>query len=579
MARWIVRQAALVVQACSSLLLGAPAPPGAVVSYHPEATRAGERILGSGGNAFDAFVAATMAEYVVAEGGTSIAGPLGALVYESRTRKLAYLDADMNDVRARNGKWTRWDAIMSRMGFDRSGKAVVVPGAVAGLEALSNHYGRLKFAEVIQPAIELARDGFRINTFYEQMIEWRADVLRKSEYGRRTFFRDGRPLKAGEILKQPVLANFLMKVAQQGSSYMYRGDWARQCVEAVRAKNGKMTLEDLASYKAAWAEPWKITYRGSELYSSSARNYGGLWANLALLALENTELEPLGHYSVSADALETVVRTAREVWGETWIIDPKKLDDRSFVEAKLTRDYGRQIWGRVKAKLVAPVSARRGSHSYHIIVADAQGNVVTGTNTIQSLPWGDGIFVEGIPLNQGGLLPSASEPGERRLNGLSMHIVMRDGQFRFATGAITNSLVEANYQFLLNLIDYRLPPDKAVSLPRFGTFPHDFEGNVDWSSNWLDPEIPASVVREVEKRGLKFKRDGPLICTGLDTGLGAVLAALPGGRVEGAVAPWPGLTAPLRSCAAGPMVRRHRRDVDQQAGHARRPARRLSAAL
>jgi gamma-glutamyltranspeptidase len=255
----------------------------------------------------------------------------------------------------------------------------------------------------------------------------------------------------------------------------------------------------------------------------------------------------MGHYSQSADALEVVVRTARQVWQELpWLEDPRVLEDRAFVASRLTSQYAREIWHRVRSKLPIDTAARRGSHSYHITVVDQQGNVVTGTHTIQALPWGHGMFVEGIPLTQMGYMPCKSGPGERRVDALTMHLGFRDGAFRFATGAFTGALLETNLQFLLNVIDYQLPPDEAASLPRFGTFPHNIRGKIDMGSNWLDPDIPEEIVRQVEAHQLSFVRQGPFVCTGLDTGLGVIVAVQPDGALVGATAPWPGLTAPWR---------------------------------
>lgn len=533
-----------------------------VVSYHsprlirgipgaprPQASEAGEGLLQAGGNAADAFVAATLAEYVVAEGGTSLAGTLGALVYHAPTGKIEYLDADYNHVADPKGRWAGWDALVHTFWRDRSGKAVLVPGALGGLEELSSKYGRLGFARALEPAIQLAREGFPISEFYSAVIGWSRRVLKRSEYGRRTFFRsDGHPLRPGDILRQPELAAFLEATAREGSAYMYSGSWSKQCVQAVQSRGGRMSEADLRAWRPAWHEPWTIRYRGYDLHSSSGRQYGGIWVNLALLALEHTDLASLGHFSRSADGLEAVVRTVRETWEERrWFEDPTCLDDREFVRARLTPAYASEIWRRAwqRGRPQHPPSGA-GSHSYHIITADAAGSVVTGTNTIQSLPWGGGTFVEGIPLNQTGFLASRSGPGERVVNALTMHLGFRDGRLQLATGAFTNSLLETNLQFLLNLIDYGLPAEEAVSRPRFGTFPHDLRRRIDTESNWLDSDVDASIARTLGERGVRMVQRGALVNTGLDVGLGVAAARRPDGTLEGAVAPWPGLTAPWR---------------------------------
>jgi gamma-glutamyltranspeptidase/glutathione hydrolase len=502
-----------------------------VATYHPIATQVGVKILQSGGNAFDAFVGATMAEYVLAEGSSSLAGSLGVLVYDAKTGTTNYLDAHFNDVKDPKGRWTAENP--------QTGKAVVVPGAVAGLEALSKRYGRLSFSEVLQPAIELARDGFEVSEIYAFFIALRAEILQRSDYGRRTFFPNGQALQAGDLVKQSEVATFLTKLGEQGSSYMYRGEWATGCIEAVKAHGGLMTRDDLASYQPVWVEPWKTAYRGYEISSSSGRAFGGLWALVALKTIEHTDITPLGHFSASADSLEVVVRTARAVWAEPWLFDYRQLDNRKRVESRLTSKYTAKIWARVAAQLPVRPKAKGGSHSYHIIVIDKDGNVASGTNTHESTPWGDGIFVEGIPLANAGTIPWSTRPGERRLAPFSIHLVFKDGRLQFASGAFTPSLIEASFQFLLNLIDYKLPVNEAVSLPRFGTFPHDpvgsqVETTLDWSSNWLDPRVSATIVDSLKARGLFFQQKGFV-----DTGLGAVVAVHPDGTTEGATAPLP----------------------------------------
>jgi gamma-glutamyltranspeptidase / glutathione hydrolase len=510
-----------------------------VLSYHPRATQIGLETLRSGGNAVDAFVAATMAEYVLAEGGTSMAGQVGALVYDANKRVVEYLDAGYNNVGQPNGIWKKND--------DPLGKTIPVPGAIVGLEALVDRYGTKKFADLVEPAARLARDGFPINSFYATMIAWRAPELQHSDYFQKTYMPEGKALRAGDTLRQPEVAAFLAALQEQGAAYMYRGQWAKELVQTVRERGGLMTANDLASYQAAWHKPLKANYRNMELYTSSGRNFGGVWTLLALKALEHVDLRKLGHFSQSADALEIVVRTARETWAETWIFDYRRLDDRKFVDSRVTSEYAAQIWSRVARTLPKRPVTKKGSHSYHIIVIDKQGNAVTGTNTYQqTFPWGAGIFVQGVFLPDLRLslaYPVEVPPGSRRMDGVTMHLVFEKGALRFASGTIADSILEASYQYLLNLIDYQMNAEEAVSSPGFGTFPHDMNlSEMEWTSNWLSPRIDPSIVDILKKRGLNFQQEGPLVGTGVDSGLGGVAIVHSDGTVEGETAPWPGLT-------------------------------------
>ena len=159
--------------------------------------------------------------------------------------------------------------------------------------------------------------------------------------------------------------------------------------------------------------------------------------------------------------------------------------------------------------------------------------MVSGTHTINAEAWAEGLFVDGVPLTSGGMIPWQTRPGERRLSGFTSFFVW-DGRIQYAGGTISNSLVEAAFQLVVNLIDHRLTVENAVSVPRFGSFPTAGSGlTLEYDKNWLDPRIDPSFVRLLASRGLQLKQTGVV-----DTGLGAVFdAQVPG--FAGAVAPVP----------------------------------------
>jgi len=229
----------------------------AIVSYNREARDAGKRILAEGGNAFDAFVAATLVEYVVAPGVTSLAGPLNALVYHQETDEKLYLDAELNHVADPDGIWSEGEP---------DGKGVMVPGALHGLESIHQRFGKLPWSRLVQPAIALARDGFPIDPIYSATIDYRAETLKSTPYGTKTFFRNGKSLQAGDQLVQPELAVFLEEVAQRGADAMYRGAWGERCVESVRMRGGRMDMQDLHNYRSQWLTPRRIRYRDCDVY-------------------------------------------------------------------------------------------------------------------------------------------------------------------------------------------------------------------------------------------------------------------------------------------------------------------------
>jgi gamma-glutamyltranspeptidase / glutathione hydrolase len=500
-----------------------------VVAHHPRLRALGQSILDGGGNAFDAFVAVAAAQNVMAEGASSLAGPLGVLTYVRSSDTVRYLDADFNDPLDPAWKWK------SRM--PRDGRAVLVPGAPDGLDALATTYGTRPLSDLLAPAIELAADGFPVSRLLATFVKWRAGILKRTEYGRTTFFRpDGKLLQVGDILRQPEVAAFLTSFAREGREYVYAGPWGRRFIDLVQERKGVLSSRDLNHYRSRWEPPWATTYRDHRLYSCSGRCYGGPWAFLALKTLEHRSLAGTPHYSADAALLELLVRIARRVWSEGWLLDPNALEDRRLVRSRLTRAYTDQLWRDVLGE-TDPDAIAAAAHSYHIIAADRWGNVASGTTTIQSDPWGEGMFVEGIPLSSAGSIPWSTAPGERRLSPFSMHFAFRDKRPRFAVGGISNSVVEASFQLLINLIDYELPVEAAATMPRFGTFPA--KRKLDASKNWLDPRVGSAIVKELEGR-LKFESKGVV-----DTGSGGILALAPNGELSGMPVPIPYITEPF----------------------------------
>jgi gamma-glutamyltranspeptidase/glutathione hydrolase len=472
-----------------------------VVSRHNLSTQAGYRILNTGGNAFDAFVAVVVTENVLAYGYVTLAGLLSVLIFDSETNEVTYLDGGFNSVLDPDGAYNPNRPV--------KGKLVAVPGIVAGLEAVLSRYGTRSLAEVLQPAIEIARDGFPLDYSYAYVIEYYKEKLLATDYGRRTFFPNGTALKEGDILKQPELAEFLVKLGEQGVAYMYEGEWAQQCVDLVRREGGLMTMEDLARYEPTWAEPWKMSYRGYDICASSGRSMYALWSLLALKTLEHTGIEPLGHFSASADALEVMVRVVRAISEETWIYDYRFIDDTVLINSRLTPEYTKGIWAKVQGFLnsSSTMMATTRDHTLSLVVADTDGNVISGKHSINSTEmWGSGLFVQGIPLNSSGELVSRDPgPGERRTQGAPSILVFKDGPLKYALGTFGGNNPLNAFQFMVNLMDYGLPVDQAANLPRFGDFFYD-ENGWDFSKNWIDERVSQDVLNILMGRGLYFEK-------------------------------------------------------------------------
>lgn len=491
-----------------------------VMGYHHLANKIGERILNSGGNAFDAFVATTFAEFILGEGVTSLAGPLSALLYDSKSRKCYYLDAGFNTPIRNNKK-------------DKTGARV--PGAPAGLEAISKKFGKLSFEEVIKPAIQLARKGFKLNDWYSHAILFNKKKLKESKYGKQKFFKNGKPLFKGQILKFPEVAKVLESLAKNGSKYIYEGEWSKKAIKVVQENGGALTSEDFKKYEVNWRNPLKTIYKEYNIYFPSGRTFGGLASILALKTLENIDITSFGnHYSNNANALELMMRINNETEKFVNNLTLKELDNFSFIQNSINK-MAKEIWQKVKKEFKFDSESIKGNHSYQISIVDKEGNAITGTNSIQSiLPWGEGIFVDGIPLSASGKITHfATNPGERELSALSMHIGIKNKKVSFASGAFASSLIPAEFQFLVNIIDYNLPVKKVISLPRFGTMSFNVENERYLERGiWLDKQIKKSIIKVLNERSFKFNQEG-----WVDTGLGSVILVKPNGSVEGSITP------------------------------------------
>jgi gamma-glutamyltranspeptidase/glutathione hydrolase len=508
---------------------------GHVVCYHPHAREIGESILARGGNAFDAFIATTAAENVLSEGASSLAGALGALIYRADVGRVTYLDADHNDPLD--------PTTASRSNKSAAGAAALVPGAPAALDALALKYGRLPLDVLLAPAIALAEDGFPASRLMVATIAQRSRFLRRTAYGRRTYLRKDKPPRVGDKLRLPEMADWLRRFAQERSSYVYHGGFGRRFIETVQAQGGRLTQADLAGYGERWCVPWAATFRDLTLHACSGRTYGGLWAMLALKTLERASVPDGVHYSKDADALERVIRIAREVWSEQLIFEDVVEQDAAAVQNLLTKEHAGEIWQRVVAQRPARAVARRATHSFHIITTDAEGNIASGTTTAQSEPWAEGLFVDGLLLTASGRIPFGTVPGRRRLSSFSMHLAMLDGRPVLSVGGISNSAAEAAFQLIVNIAD-GMPLDRAVRAPRVGTFPLDVSQRPRLDRNWIDPRIDPSIARTLRRRGLRLTSAGAI-----DTGLGAVLSLEDEGTSVGATVPLPYLTQPFSTSA------------------------------
>jgi gamma-glutamyltranspeptidase/glutathione hydrolase len=186
----------------------------------------------------------------------SYAGVMFMVYYDAKTGKTHSLHAGWNTVKEEN------DPMSIPVSGTPSGRQALVPGFMAGVQAAHQRFGKLPFAALCEPAVYFTEKGFIIDKALAVRIKSREQEIARFPETKNIFTREnGELYKEGDLLKQPRLAETLGKMAKQGADYMYRGEWAKKFVRAVRKEGGKMTLKDLEDYKAIWSEPAHTTYR------------------------------------------------------------------------------------------------------------------------------------------------------------------------------------------------------------------------------------------------------------------------------------------------------------------------------
>ena len=198
----------------------------------------------------------------------SFAGPLMMVYYNAASGQVYYLDAEYA---------TPFQEKDPRSIPSTVGRTALVPGFMAGVQAAHDRFGKVPYKRLFEPAIAMAEEGEIVNPVMEWWIGSKKTVLSQYPETKRIFTRrDGGFYAKGDLFRQPELAVTLRKVAAQGASYIYEGDWARNFVEVIQRTGGKITLEDLKRYRAIWEQPLKTTYREYTVYATGPTPWGGV---------------------------------------------------------------------------------------------------------------------------------------------------------------------------------------------------------------------------------------------------------------------------------------------------------------
>lgn len=464
-----------------------------VVGPERLASEAGLIMLNQGGNAIDAAVATGFALAVTLPRAGNIGGGGFMLVHLAAENRNVFIDyREMAPAAATRDMFLTPEGKVDKRLAYFSHKASGVPGTVAGLIHALEQYGTLPLETVIQPAIDLAANGFTMDITLHQNLSARAERLAQDPETKRIFLREGGEAPAiGSLFKQPDLAGTLQRIADKGLEGFYAGKTAELIASDMAANDGLITQEDLASYVAVERTPVTGQFRGYDIVSAPPPSSGGIHVIQMLNILEPYPLETWGHNS--AQYLHHVIEAMKLAYADRseHLGDPDRMD--APIDFLLAKDYATTRRGIINsaqatasAKIAAGVMpAPESPDTTHYSVADSAGNVVSNTYTLNfsfgshiTIP-GTGILMNnemddfaarpGFP-NAYGLVQGEKNsvaPGRRPLSSMTPTLIFRDGEPWLATGSPGGSLIiTAVMQTVLNAMTFDMNIAEAAAAPR-----------------------------------------------------------------------------------------------------------------
>jgi len=487
---------------------------GVVVAAHPDAARVGAEILRRGGNAMDAAVATAFALAVVEPEASGLGGGGFLLHYDVTEDEYSALNyrelapsASTPEMFSLGGPgvpghWNGPTDESSQTALRKyGGGAVAVPRMVAGLLEAHGRHGRLPFAEVLEPVIRLAEEGFDVSENLYGTVLDAYDVLLSNEPMGTVFLNDGLPYEPGETMRRPDLAGTLRAIVSDGAEAFYGGEMAEAIVRSVRGAGGILSLDDLASVSVQEEPPLRTTYRGRTLVGVRVPA-GAIPIFEALHVLEGVDLPAMesGDPAAAHWLVEATKLAAAD--GVAYLGDPafsETLPDRMLSPDWATRQRAR-IDPRRALLNPEPLDDSSGSTS-HVSVIDADGNMVALTQSINFF-LGAHVFVPEAGILMNNTMadfdpepghPNSIAPGKIPLSNMSPLFVLEDDHPSYILGTPGGTRIASTLvRLIVGLIDWRLPLDEAVDAPRFHS-----EG----STLSIESRLPASWVSAMEDRG------------------------------------------------------------------------------
>jgi gamma-glutamyltranspeptidase / glutathione hydrolase len=476
---------------------------GIVATSQTLASQAGAQILARGGSAADAAIAANATLGVVECMMNGMGGDLFAIEWDAKSGKLAGLNASGWAPQKLTPAYLNAKGVrqMPQSGID----SVTVPGAVAGWEALHRRFGRLPWAELFQPAIYYARNGFPVTEFIHAYWQASEHALAADPAASQAFLINGHAPGVGEVFRNPEYAHALELVAREGGDGFYRGEISRAIVRASTKRGGVMSAADLAEFKPEWVDPISTTYRGWTVYELPPNGQG--MAALEMLNIFEKFLLPQWGFA-SADAFHVKIEAQKLAYADLYAYNADPRFAKVPVNGIISKAYAAERASTIDLKqahcdVVAGDPTKLQGDTIYLSVVDREGNIVSLIQSLYSA-WGSGVVVEGYGFmlqNRGALFrldpdhPDVLAPHKRPFHTI-IPAFMEKGNVRVGFGIMGGpNQAQAHAQFVSDVVDYGMNIQAALEAPRF-TKPQPEGCNL-----LIEDRVPAAIRDSLRERG------------------------------------------------------------------------------
>ena len=460
-----------------------------VVSARKDASDIGVEIMKKGGNAFDAMIGVQLALSVSHPTAGNIAGG-GFMVYKLKDGTDGTLDfretapADSSEKMYQDEDGNVIPGLSSIGGL-----AVGVPGTVSAIFEIHKKFGSLPIEELFQPSIELAEKGYLVTKYLEDELNEKRDDFIKLN-GKNSLY--SKEYKSGDTIFNKMYANTLREIMNKGTDGFYKGKVAEDMIETISQSGGIMTMEDLSEYQSVWRDPVRFKYKGYDIISMSFPSSGGVILGQMMKAIENFDLSKIKHNSPEYVQLLTEIERRAFADRSDLMGDPDFMKlpvyefmDKEYVESRMKNFSWDQATPSSEIK-PGEIIFNESYETTHFSIVDKEGNAVSVTTTLNN-SFGSKVYVEnsGFFLNNEmddfsskpgypnffGVIGSEAnsiQPKKRMLSAMTPTIVLKNNKPHLILGSPGGpSIITSVFQTILNVVEYNMDVNKAVSSPRF----------------------------------------------------------------------------------------------------------------